>query len=241
MYKHVVCIFISMLLLSCGILLVASTEALAATSTYKKVLTKLENLTPGETIEVKIGIEKDRYDVGDWFEARFAASNDCYFALMHISVDGDITFLAPSVQVPSTRLEGGKVYSTGAKSPPESEDASKYDLGMGINVRLPHGIEILNLFCTSEEFKFFEADLEEEGFYMIKRDDEERLKSLLASLEQLEQHEWSGSSVKVIIGPPGVTTRAAPRKLGALPPIAASGTTGKLFPPIGSTGTFGKQ
>ena len=78
-------------------------------------------------------------------------------------------------------------------------------------------------------------------FSIIKNDNPKkrakRLKALLDRLDQLEQSEWSGNSVKIQIGTP----RARPRKYGSLPPIGATGTTGKFFPPIGATGTTGKQ
>jgi hypothetical protein len=110
---------------------------------------------------------------------------------------------------------------------------------MSMKVAPPYGVEVLNIFCSTEKIDLFEINFEEdEPFYTVKHDNEEQLKALLDRLEQLEQSEWSGNSVKIQIGS---GTRAVPRKYGALPPIGATGTTGKFFPPIGATGTTGKK
>lgn len=86
-----------------------------------------------------------------------------------------------------------------------------------------------------------------EGFYVITPDDKERLQGLLNTLQKLEEAEWSGSSLKIQIGPPEAfalisgTQRGVPKKFGAIPPISATGTSGKFFPPLKTTGTTGKQ
>jgi hypothetical protein len=231
-----------MMVLSWSILFLSGSQAQEdeRSPVYQQLMEKLENLVPGETLEVKMGTEKEQYDAGEPLEIRFLANKDSHIILMDISTDGSITFLAPSHQVPDPRIEAGIVYSTGSPSPSTDENTS-YDLGMKITVAPPDGIETINLFCSPEKIDLFEADFEQEPFYTIMPDDEERLKALLDRLEQLEQSEWSGQSIKIHIGPElpeGV--RAVPRKYGALPPIGSTGTTGKFFPPIGSTGTTGK-
>ncbi len=263
MDKHVTWILI-ILLLPWSLLLLSAVEALGADTSplYEQVLGKLESLTPGETIEVRMGTEKERYDTGELLEIRFWASKDSYITLMALSTDGNITFLAPSRQVPDTKIEGGKVYSTGSPSGPVSAEETLYDLSMKITVMPPNGTETINLFCSPAKIDLFEADFDKEPFYMITPANEERLKTLLDRLDQLEQFEWSGTSIKILIGPeptpmpmpglkkgmprkPGLppvpeSAKMIPRKFGALPPIGATGTTGKFFPPIGSTGTTGK-
>lgn len=176
------------------------------------------------------------YEYGDKFEMRFQVSEDSYIALMHIAVPdenmstgGDITFLLPNHQFPATRIEAGQVYST------------LHHFNMDVAVAPPSGFEAINLFCSPEKLDLFEVDFAKEPYYVITPNDEERLKKLLDRLGQLKEREWSGSSLKIRIGPPppkGV--RGMSRKFGALPPIGSTGTTGKFFPPIGSTGTTGK-
>jgi hypothetical protein len=97
---------------------------------------------------------------------------------------------------------------------------------------------VINLFCSAEKVQLFETTFEQPPFYTISKDDEEELKQLIARLDRFKDVEWSGSSVKVLIGP---QSRAVPRKYGALPPVGTTGTAGKFFPPIGTTGTAGKQ
>jgi hypothetical protein len=217
--------------------------------TYQQVLAKLESLAPGKTIEVRMGTEKEQYDLGEPFEIRFMASKESYIILMYISADGNITFLAPSRQIPpDTRIKGGQVYSTGSPSRLTSKEEALYDLGIRLMTAPPGGVETINLFCSTEKIDLFESDFNKEPFYTIVPNDETRLQELLNRLDQLKQYEWSGTSVKIRIGPEpkfktGVVrgkTKEIPRKFGALPPIGSTGTTGKFFPPIGSTGTTGK-
>jgi hypothetical protein len=204
---------------------VAEAQQEAVSSPYTQLMEQLARLTPSETIDVQMGPEKDQYELGEPFEMRLQVDQDCYIVLMDISTNGDITFIVPSIQVPEGKVEAQRVYST------------LHDFGLEITIAPPSGIETLNLFCSSEKIELFEADFEREPFYTISKDDQERIQDLMARLEQLQNYEWSGGSVQIFIGP---KSRAVPRKLGALPPIAATGTTGKFFPPIGSTGTSGK-
>lgn len=197
---------------------------------YQQLMEKLERLTPGETIEVKMGTEKEKYEVGDAFEIRFMTSKDCYVVLMDISSAqkeryGEITFLLPNSKFSNNMIEAGRVYST------------LHDFGMNMTVAPPYGLEVINLFCSTEKVDLFETNFEQEPFYRIQYNDEERLKALVDRLDQLKQTEWSGSSVKVQIG----TYRSVPSKSGAIPLIGATDTTGKFFPPINTTGTTGKQ
>jgi hypothetical protein len=220
------------MLVSCSILFLSASGAQEGGENllYQQLMEKLESLTPGEDIEVKMGTEKEQYEVGDLFEVRFQTNKDCYVVLMDISsahkdTYGDITFLLPNSKFPENKIEAGRVYST------------LYDFGMNMTVAPPYGLEVINLFCSTEKIDLFEADFEQESFYKIQYDDDERLTALSDRLDQLKQTEWSGNSVKVQIG----ISRSMPRKHGALPPIGSTGTTGKFFPPIGSTGTTGKQ
>jgi len=200
---------------------------------YDQVLEKLESLRPGGTIEVSMGTEKEQYEIGDPFEIRFRASQECYVVLLDIGssqkdAPGAITFLFPNRYFPDNKITGGKVYST------------LYDFNIKATVGLPYGVETINIFCSPEKIDLFGADFKEAGYYTIKPDDEAGLQALLDRLNQLEQREWSGSSAKIFIGKP-LPPRALPKKYGALPPIGSTGSTGKFWPPIGSTGTTGKQ
>lgn len=181
------------------------------------------------------------YAYSDKFEMRFQLSEDSYIVLMHIAVldedslgstGGNITLLLPNRQSPDTRIKAGQVYST------------LHHFNMDIVVGPPPGFEAINLFCSSEKLDLFEIDFAKDPYYVITPNDEERLQKLLDNLNQLEGREWSGSSLKLRIGesPPSSSgiTRGIPPKFGALPPIGATGTTGKFFPPIGATGTTGK-
>ncbi len=194
--------------------------------TYKQVIKTLETLSPGDSIQVDMGTEKDTYNVGDSFEMRFRVSKDSYVTIMHISTSGDILFFAPNSAVPEVQVEGQRVYST------------LYDFNLPIEVAPPGGYETINLFCSPKKIDFFQTDFDTESFYEIKHDDESRLKDLQKRLEQLQRQEWSGNSVTIEIK----GTRAFLKKAGgALPPIGSTGTSGKFFPPIGSTGTAGKS
>ena len=206
--------------------------------TYQQVIKKLESLTPGDTIDVRIGTEKDMYKEGEPLEVRFLASRDSYITLMAISTDGSLLFLAPSHYIQDTKIEGGKVYSTGLLSPSAADKEALYDFGMKMRVAPPQGIEVINLFCSTEKVELFKADFETEPVYEIKPEDEKRLEALFDSLDQFENTEWSGRSVQIFIN---MRPRPGVRKFGGLPPIGSTGTTGKFFPPIGSTGTTGKK
>ena len=208
------------------------TEAQEAgfSSAYEELMDRLENLTPGETIEVNMGTEKDQYDLDDPFEIRFQVSKESYIILMHISSKGDITFIAPSAQVPDNKVEAQRVYST------------LQDFEMNIKIAPPTGVEIINIFSSTEKIDLFDADFTTEPFYTISKDNEERIKSLISRLDQLNDLEWSGTSVQILIGQkPVATSRAVSRKFGAIPPVGTTGTAGKFFPPVGTTGSAGKK
>lgn len=231
---------------------------------YIQVLDKLENLTPGDTIAVRMGTTKEQYDVGEAFEARFAANQNCSAVLMRIAANGTITFLAPSSQFPEFSIQGERVYSTGSLEKSVSGETALYDLGQTLFAGPPSGTETLNLFCSSEPIRLFESDFVKEPVYTIAPDDDDRLLALLDRLDELGQREWAGTSVTVMVGSgpapvaaPKMKVRQGfsttpetslapaapakvPRKFGAVPPIGATGTTGKFFPPIGATGTTGK-
>jgi len=236
-------------LLVCGFFLWSASAAQEAqiNPAYQQLIEKLGSLQPGKTIEVNMWMQKDQYNLKEPIEIRFQASKDCYWILMDVSPDRSIAFLAPSYYVRDNRIKGSKVYSTGANSSPTSEAEKLYDFGLKITAAPPGGMETIYLFCSPEKITLFEADFQETQFYTITPDDEKRLKALVVGLDQLQQSEWSGSSVQIHIGPKSKAkfdTRGAakeiPRKFGALPPIGSTGTTGKFFPPIGSTGTTGK-
>jgi len=210
---------------------VSHAEESQAEMLHEQLLKKLESLTPSDTIEVNMGTEKEEYFLGDPFEIRFQASKESYIMLMDISPDGSITFLAPSIQLPDNKFEAERIYSTLA------------DLDLRIKIAEPVGYETINLFCSTEKIDLFDVDFEKEQFYIIKKTDETRLKDLIARLDQLEKVEWSGNSVKINIKAKGTrgTTVGPPQIFGALPPIGATGSTGKFFPPLPATGTTGKN
>ncbi len=204
------------------------------TDLYQQVLEKLEALTPGKTIELRMGTEKDQYEFGDPFELRFWVSQDCYVVLMDISRSQlettRITFLLPNGQFPDNKIKGSNVYST------------VHDFGMNMKVAPPEGVDTINLFCSIEKIDLFKADFKKEPYYTIKSYDEDRLKKLLESLDRLKNYEWSGGSVMIRISSGGRSLSIGPTgTTGKLPPIGATGTTGKFFPPIGATGTTGKS
>lgn len=231
---------------------------------YPQVLEAIEQLTPGERIQVLLATEKEAYQVGEPFEIRFSASEDSYVILMRIATDGSITFLTPNSQHADFKVQGNMVYSTGSLTPPLSEEQVAYDLGMTLNVGAPTGTEVLNLFCSPEKFSLFDVGTLQETFYTIRPDDEERLQALFDRLSTLSQIEWSGTSAAFLVEPesaaapeaaPKQRTRSMrsssqaqsslipdagsqkrlPRKFGALRPMGGTGTTGKSFPPIGAT------
>jgi hypothetical protein len=187
---------------------------------YEKLMQTLESLKPAESIEVRMGTEKEEYSLGDDFEIRFQVSQESYITLMDISPEGDITFIMPSIKVQDNHVEADQVYST----------LEHFELPM--KIAPPTGYETVNLFCTTEEFAFFDSNFEQEPFYTIKKDDEERLNALIDRLEKLSGITWSGTSVQFFIR--SSTRSAAPptsRKFGAIPPIDSTGTTGRSDDP----------
>lgn len=222
---------------------------------YKQVIEKLENLSPGETIAVRMGTEKEEYNAGEPVEVRFQTSEDCYVVLMNIAPGeqgpksgelqyGEISFLLPYSEAPDNRIKGGRVYST------------LHDFGLNLKVSPPYGYGTINIFCSPEKIELFEPDFgQDEIFYTIKPDDEDRLQALLTRLDQLQQSEWSGGSVSFLIKKEQGKlqewlggnlsflikgNREESPKFGALPPVGSAGTAGKFFPPIGATGSTGK-
>lgn len=239
--------YLTMILLVCSIFLWSNTEAEEQQqSPYDQLMQTLENLRPQESpMEVLIATEKERYEFGETLDIRFQANQDCYLILMNISLTkdpasmgmeylpGDIFFLVPSHNVSDNRIKGGQRYSTLA------------DFDMYIEGEPPAGTEIVNLFCSPEKIDLFDADLNEnKPFYIVKPDDEKKLKELIMRLEQLKNQKWSGNSVAIRLGWGTVAKGGKTRgnwKKGFIPPISTTGTTGKeiLFPPIGTTGTTG--
>ncbi|GAK57976.1 hypothetical protein U27_04949 [Candidatus Vecturithrix granuli] len=196
---------------------------------YEKLINTLEELKPAESIVVRMGTEKEEYNLGEPFELRFQVSQESYITLMDISPEGDITFIVPSIKVPENKVEADKVYST------------LHHFELPIKIAPPTGYETINLFCTTEPFTFFDTTFEQEPFYTIKKDDKERLSALIARLEQLKEIVWAGTSVQFFIR--SATRGAGPspaRKFGAIPPVESTGTSGVFFPPLDPTGTTGK-
>lgn len=196
---------------------------------YEKLITTLEGLKSVESIKVQMGTEKEEYNLGEPFELRFQVSQASYITLMDISPEGDITFIIPSIKVLENKVEADKVYST------------LHHFELPIKIAPPTGYETINLFCTTEQFAFFDVKFEQEPFYTIKKDDKERLSALTARLEQLKEMAWAGTSVQFFIR--SATRGAGPspaRKFGAIPPVESTGTSGVFFPPIDPTGTTGK-
>ena len=232
MMKKIISVCIILSLFSVFFVRVSGTDAEMKTFAegYKELMDKLENLKPGDSIDVKIGTEFEEYKVGDPFEMRFMASKDCYVVLMDISTNGDITFIAPSVVMPENKVEGERVYSTLS------------DFNMNIKVAPPGGIETINILCSPEPFNLFEHDFDKEPLYTIETHDKDRIEKLTEKLNLLEQIEWAGNSVSFLIKDPKVGARGSfSKRGGVLPPIGSTGTTGKFFPPISSTGTTGKS
>lgn len=171
------------------------------------------------------------YAFGDEFELRFQASQACYVTLMHIAGDeagGEITFLLPNQNFPDQKIEANQPYSTN-------------QFGLHFTVNAPAANEVVNFICSQEKIDWFGPDAAQTSYYIISPTDEKRLHYLSNKLDELEASEWGGTGIKIQIGTPPVTR--AIKKFGAVPPIGATGTTGKgkFFPPIGATGTTGKQ
>ncbi|MCP4372782.1 MAG: DUF4384 domain-containing protein [Deltaproteobacteria bacterium] len=251
--KNTIIITCTIILLSGSGFWCSSTEAQEqeVSPLYDNVMEKLENLTPGDTMGVLVGTEKEQYDFGSELEIRFMASKDCYITLMSISneldtsnkyVPGGIVFFIPGKGFSNKKIEAERVYST------------TEDLDLTIVVAPPDGLETINLFCSPEKIKLFEANLEE-GLYIIQPHDEKRLQALSDRLDQLSQYEWAGNSTSILLGKaPKIstgTTRgtskiwkgdfAQPNASKFFPPIETTGTGGKFFPPIETTGTGGKK
>ncbi len=206
-------------------------EEVQFSEAYHTVMKTLEELKPSDSMKIVIGTQKQSYEIGESFEARFQSDQACHLALMDISTNGDITFLTPSQYFQDSQIEAGKVYST------------ETDLGLKMKVSTPKGTEALNIFCTKEPFDFFEADLKKETVYTIPANDTDRLKDLQHRLEQLNDVEWTGSSVTFGIGmtPKGSITRGDLQKRGILKPIDATGSTGRALWPIDATGSTGHK
>ena len=207
---------------------VAFAEDIQFSETYRNVIKTLEELKPSDSMKIVIGTQKQSYEIGESFEARFQSDQACHIALMDISTNGDITFLAPSQYFQKTQIEAGRVYST------------ETDMGLKMKVSTPKGTEALNIFCTKEPFDFFEADLTKEAVYTIPANDAARLKELQHRLAQLRDVEWTGSSVTFGIGMiPKSITRGDFQKRGILKPIDATGSTGRMLWPVDATGSTG--
>jgi hypothetical protein len=244
----------TVIILSWGIFLLPGLEAqnVPANPVYEQVIEKLENLSPGKTIEVQIGTEKEEYKAGESVELRFQTSKDCYVVLMNIAAAeqepkngeskyGEISFLLPYSKARDNRIKGGRVYST------------LHDFELAMKASPPYGYGTINIFCSPEKIVLFEPDFgQEEMFYTIKPDETDRLQALLNRLDQLQQSEWSGSSVSFLIKKDqgrlqewlgGSISSLMKKNQEASPKFGAiqtSGTSEKFFPPIGSTGSTGK-
>ncbi len=204
---------------------VAAEESGDEYALYLETMKRLENLMPGNMIDVRMGTEKEEYTVGEAFEVRFMVSKECYMVLMDIgaaskdrvttdNIYGPITFLVPSFIVLENKLEPGRVYS------------SLYDFNMKMKVAPPIGYETVNLFCSPEPLALFDADFKKEKVYTIEPHETDRLQRLLDSLDRLEQQDWAGSSVSFMIREPGGARTILPKKFGKLKPMGGTGTTG---------------
>ncbi len=238
MKTHYTVFIIGCLVLSVLGITVAGEESGDKYALYLETMKRLENLMPGNTIDVRMGTEKDKYTVGEAFEVRFMVSDACYMVLMDIGaaskdrvttdpIYGPITFLIPNYKILENKLEPGRVYS------------SLYDFNMKMKVAPPTGYETVNLFCSPEPLTLFDADFIKEKIYIIEPHETDKLQKLLESLDRLEQQEWAGNSVSFMIREPGVTARPLPKKFGKLLPMGGTGTTGKsehFFPPVTGVG-----
>lgn len=199
-------------------------------SPYQHVLNTLETLHPTNTIEVQMEAEKSEYPTGSVVELRFLANQDCSLTLMRIAPDGTISFPIPTFQA-----QKGRVYSTVGTAGTTSPDQTMHYLGLNLKTGAIPGQEIFNLVCSPNNLDWLTTDFVSEPAYTIARNNDERLSILLSRLEQLPGMEWSGTSVALQVGPK--MRNALPRKNGAIPPILATGTTGKLFSGNKSSGT----
>lgn len=256
MWKKILCIgIIAVVCRSVFLLPGLEAQDIPSNFLYKQVIEKLENLSPGKTIEVRIGTEKEEYTVGESLEMRFQTNKDCYVVLMNIAAGekdpksgevtyGEISFLLPSSKSSDNSVKAGRIYST------------SFDFGLNMNATPPSGYTTINMFCSSEKFELFEADFgQEEVFYTIKPNDEKRLQMLLNRLEQLPQYEWSGASVSFLVKEnQGKLNKLGgsisslfkgkqeePQKFGALTPVGGTESAGKFFPPLKPTGSTGKR
>jgi hypothetical protein len=201
------------------------------TTLIENMLGKDANAQYGALITQVADTSMAAYAFGDEFELRFQASQSCYLTMMHIAGDeagGDITFLLPNQNFPDQKIEANQPYSTN-------------QFGLHFTVKAPPTNEVVNLFCSQEKIDWFDANMDQGSYYIISPTDEKRLQYLSDKLDELERSEWGGTAMKIQIGSP--TTKRAIKKFGAVPPIGATGTTGKgkFFPPIGATGSTGKN
>ncbi len=224
---------------------------------YPQVLQAIEHLEAGERIQIFLATEKETYVVGEPFEARFAVSEDAYVALMRIATNGTLTFLTPNPQNSNGKVQGNVVYSTGTSA---SDGQTAYDFGLNLFTEAPAGNEVLNLFCSPEQLLLFDAEDLEDGLYIVRPDDEERLQALLERIQRLSQTEWAGTSVAFLVEPVAAPASApAPsaskempasgkssllEKSALIPDAGTQKTVRRKFGallPIGGTGTTGKM
>jgi len=206
----------------------------------------LEAFTPGTTITVNIGAEKDRYTSGEPIEIRFRASQACSPIVMEIAPTDEIRFLIPNGRAKQPTLEAGRVYST------------SQDFQIDLTASATPGDTVFNLLCSPQRLNLFDADFTENTpYYTIKPTDAKRLQALLDRLTPLHAQECSGSSlilpiidaapVKTIeeTSFPVLAPASAPASVQVLfyqprGALNAPITTERFFPPIGVTGTTGK-
>jgi hypothetical protein len=199
----------------------AQEEKVEFSPTYLKVIDKLESLTPGHAIEIKMGVQKERYKVGETFEMRFQVSQDCYCTLMYLNSTGAIWFLIPNGWASDPKIKGKRVYST------------QQDFKLNLSVISPLTVDVFNFFCSSKPLDLFDADWQKEHVYQIAQQDEIQFTQLLNRLDQLHALEWSGNSIVIRTG----TARGVgSRKIGAIP----STESGDFFPPLDSEKTDDK-
>jgi hypothetical protein len=104
-------IIIGLLLLSCLIFWsFGEAQETSFSPEYEKLIHTLEDLTSGESFELRMGTEKEEYNLGDPFELRFQVSRESYITLMDISPEGDITFIVPSIKVSENKIELQSVF-----------------------------------------------------------------------------------------------------------------------------------
>jgi hypothetical protein len=128
-----------------------------AQSSTQNILQKLSQIKQSQpSFNIKLKVDKEKYQLGDPIEFSFRVDRDCYLTLIEVATEGVVRVIYPNKLCPDNFVKAGKNYSI------------PRDCNFQINLSGPSGIERLKAIATTWKTDIFRMNFQNEEYFFFE-------------------------------------------------------------------------